>query len=103
MLDNKWPSFLCYVCKPLSHYYSHTLLPTQTDPLFFFSCTVTAADDFASHLAELEEQDEQPIYTDADGITYAYSRHDSLILLSTTRHNANMTMALVFHVHVCRV
>jgi AP-1 complex subunit mu len=64
---------------------------------------MSAADEFASRLAELEERDEIPIYTDADGVTFAYSRHDSLLLLSTTRRNANMGMMLLFHVHVCRV
>lgn len=64
---------------------------------------MTAVDDFAARMALLEEQDDVPIYTDAEGITYAYSRHDSLLLLSTTRQNSNMTQMLLFHVHVCRV
>jgi AP-1 complex subunit mu len=64
---------------------------------------MSAADEFASRLAELEECDEIPIYTDADGVTFAYSRHDSLLLLSTTRRDANMAMMLLFHVHVSRV
>src|SRR4051794_33246029 len=64
---------------------------------------MSAADEFASHLADLEERDEIPIYTDAEGITFAYSRHESLILLSTTRKNANMAMMLLFHFHVCKV
>jgi AP-1 complex subunit mu len=65
--------------------------------------SMAAAEEFAAHLAELEEQDETPIYTNDEGVTFAYSRHDSVILLSTTRRNSNMTMMLLFHGHVCRV
>jgi len=64
---------------------------------------MTAAEEFAARLAELEEQDEVPIYTNDEGVTFAYSRHEGVILLSTTRRNANMAMMLLFHVHVCRV
>lgn len=64
---------------------------------------MTAADEFSAKLAEMESQDETPIYTDEDGVTYAYSRHDNIMILSMTRHNANATMMLLFHVHLCRV
>ena len=64
---------------------------------------MSAADEYSARLAEMDVQDETPIYTDEDGVTYACSRHEGIMLLSMTRKNANMTMMLLFHVHVCRV
>ena len=64
---------------------------------------MSAAEDFAARLAETETSDETPIYTDEDGVTYCYTRHEGILLLSMTRKNANVTAMMLFHVHVCRV
>jgi len=62
----------------------------------------TAAEKFASRLAEQDEDEVKPVYTE-EGITYVYIKYNSLYLLSVTKRNSNVNMILLFMERMCGV
>uniref|UniRef100_A0A6V1S3S6 MHD domain-containing protein n=2 Tax=Heterosigma akashiwo TaxID=2829 RepID=A0A6V1S3S6_HETAK len=56
---------------------------------------MNASERFARYLGETDELDQHPVFTE-DGITYMYVRVSNLLLLATTRRNANAALVLTY-------
>mmetsp|Transcript_8708 Transcript_8708/g.27439 ORF Transcript_8708/g.27439 Transcript_8708/m.27439 type:complete len:437 (+) Transcript_8708:53-1363(+) len=54
-----------------------------------------AADKFSQKIMESDESDLKPIFTD-DGITYIYVKHNNLYIMSMTKRNSNVAVALLY-------